>query len=272
MNLDQFYHCQNEKPLDHLVPGGGLSCILRTICCIGDSLASGEFESLDEDGKKGYHDFYEYSWGQFMAREIGSQVYQFSKGGMTAKEYCESFADTMDFWNVGKRGQAYILALGVNDISRALDPENDLEMGELTDVDVNDYHNNKPSFIGYYAQIIQRYKEIQPKAKFFLMTIPRAENCEEARNALQDQHARLLYGLAKLFDNCYVMDFRKYSPVHNDQFRQAFLLGGHMNAMGYVLTARMVTSYLDYIIRHHMDDFKQIGFVGTPYHNVSEPW
>ena len=52
MNLDQFYPGQNEKPLDHLVPGGGMSCILRTIGCVGDSLASGEFESLDENGKK----------------------------------------------------------------------------------------------------------------------------------------------------------------------------------------------------------------------------
>ena len=87
MNLDQFYPGQNEKPLDHLVSGGGMSCILRTIGCVGDSLASGEFESLDENGKKGYHDYFEYSWGQFMAREIGSKVYNFSRGGMTAREY-----------------------------------------------------------------------------------------------------------------------------------------------------------------------------------------
>lgn len=272
MNLDQFYPGQNEKPLDHLVPGGGMSCILRTIGCVGDSLASGEFESLDENGKKGYHDYFEYSWGQFMAREIGSKVYNFSRGGMTAREYCESFADSMDFWNLDKRCQAYILALGVNDISRALNPEDSLGLGELTDVDVKDYHNNKPSFIGCYAQIIQRYQEIQPKAKFFLMTIPRADGCDEARNALQDRHAKLLYGLADLLENCYVMDFRKYSPIHDDQFRKAFLLGGHLNAAGYLLSARMVTSYLDYIIRHNMDDFKQIGFVGTPYHNASEPW
>ena len=32
------------------------------IGCIGDSLSSGEFESLDEAGNRGYHDMFEYSW------------------------------------------------------------------------------------------------------------------------------------------------------------------------------------------------------------------
>lgn len=39
-----------------------------------------------------------------------------------------------------------------------------------------------------------------------------------------------------------------------------------MNPMGYMLTARMVESYIDYIIRHNAEDFKQIGFIGTPHY------
>ena len=66
---------ENEKPLDRIVTDGGFCSIFRTIGCVGDSLASGEFESIDEDGKKHYHDFYEYSWGQFIARSTGSKVY-----------------------------------------------------------------------------------------------------------------------------------------------------------------------------------------------------
>jgi len=31
-------------------------------------------------------------------------------------------------------------------------------------------------------------------------------------------------------------------------------------------------SYIDYIIRHNPDDFSQIGFIGTPYYNVTRKY
>lgn len=34
------------------------------------------------------------------------------------------------------------------------------------------------------------------------------------------------------------------------------------------LTKRMVMSYIDYIIRNNMSDFKQVGFIGTPFKNT----
>ena len=76
---------KGEKPLDKLVINGGFCGVFRTIACIGDSLSSGEFESLNNDGQRGYHDYFEYSWGQYMARDIGCTAYNFSRGGMTAR-------------------------------------------------------------------------------------------------------------------------------------------------------------------------------------------
>ena len=123
-----------EKPLEVLKENGGLTSILRTVGCIGDSLSSGEFESLDEAGNKGYHDRFEYSWGQFMARDCGLLVRNFSRGGMTASEYMESFAESNGFWDKDKACNAYILALGVNDL---------LNMGQtagsVSDVDLSDW-------------------------------------------------------------------------------------------------------------------------------------
>ena len=78
------FQAPEEKPLESYPAGGGLTPILRTVGCIGDSLSSGEFESLDAAGNKGYHDLFEYSWGQFMARDCGLLVRNFSRGGMTA--------------------------------------------------------------------------------------------------------------------------------------------------------------------------------------------
>ena len=83
----------DEKPLENWVTDGGYTSIFRTIACVGDSLSSGEFETLDGDtGARHFYDMFEYSWGQFMARMAGLTVYNFSRGGMTASEYCESYA------------------------------------------------------------------------------------------------------------------------------------------------------------------------------------
>lgn len=250
---------ENEKPLERFVSNGGYARIFRTIACIGDSLSSGEFESINEDGTHGYHDKYEYSWGQFMARANGTKVYNFSKGGMTAKQYCKTFAQENDYWNTDYKAQAYIIAMGVNDLNLS----DKIPFGTFEeDVDLFDWHNNNlDTFIGSYVTIIQRYKEIQPRAKFFLMTLANSDFNENKRNMVEN-HRRLLYKLSDLFDNCYVLDIYKYGPEYDDDFKKKFYLNGHMNPMGYVFTADMVSSYIDYIVRHNMQDFREIGFIG----------
>ena len=80
MDLSKILFDENEKPLDNLTTDGGFLRVFRTIGCIGDSLSSGEFVSLTEEGVKGWHDFYDYSWGQFIARDAGCKVYNFSCG------------------------------------------------------------------------------------------------------------------------------------------------------------------------------------------------
>lgn len=260
MNIQEFMSNQNEKPLDRIVSDGGFTAIFRTICCVGDSLSSGEFESLNADGNHGYHDMYEYSWGQYLARMCGSRVYNFSRGGMSAKWYCETFADENDFWNPKYASQAYIIALGVNDILG----ENQ-ELGSVNDVDFTDCKNNKKNFAGYYAEIIQRLKQIQPRAKFFLMTMA-DEGENDSRIKDKQAHAALLYDFAEKFDNTYVIDLLKYAPKYDEKFKENFYLLGHLNPMGYLLTAKMTASYIDYIIRHNPEDFKEVGFIGTDLH------
>ena len=36
-----------------------------------------------------------------------------------------------------------------------------------------------------------------------------------------------------------------------------------MNPMGYLFTANLIDSYIDYIIRTNPADFKNVGFIGT---------
>ena len=247
----------DERPLENWVTDGGYTSIFRTIACVGDSLSSGEFETLDEGtGVRHYYDMFEYSWGQFMARMAGSTVYNFSRGGMTASEYCESYAAAMDWWNPAKAAQAYIVALGVNDIMNAGQP-----LGEMSDICLEDPTKNAKTFTGYYARIIQQYKAIQPDAKFFLVTMPR--DGRTGKEVLGDAHAARLHELAAYFDNTYVIDLRAYGPEYDAEFKEMFYLHGHMNPMGYRFTAEMFCSYIDYIIRHDPKSFANVGFVGS---------
>lgn len=248
---------ENEKPLDR--PAGVYSntAVFRTMAFIGDSLSSGEFETRDKDGNPGYHDLFEYSWGQYIARKNGLKAYNFSRGGMTAKEYMESFAEEKGFWDKEKACQCYVIALGVNDLLG----RSNMELGSIEDIDRGNYRNNKPTFVGYYAAIISRYKEISPDAKFFFVTLCRTD--EPARDKKAQAMANALYDLAKYFDNSYVIDLYRYAPVYDSEFKERFFLYGHMSPAGYIFTAGMIDSYIDYIVRHNWEDFKTAGFIGT---------
>ena len=259
MNISEFMPSLDEKPLDRLVSDGGFTGIFRTIACIGDSLSSGEFESYSKKNGKGYHDYFEYSWGQYIARAAGCKVYNFSRGGMSAKEYMESFSKYKDFWNEDKNAQAYIIALGVNDLFGMWQ-----EVGKVEDTD----DREGTSFASFYGKILRNIKAHQPHARIFLMTMPReGADDTEVKKQLKEDHAELLYRFAEVFDNTYVLDFYKYAPVYDEAFKKQFFLGGHLNPAGYMLTAKMVMSYIDYIIRNNMEDFAQVPFIDKPYYN-----
>ena len=268
MNIYEYMSvAENEKPLDRIVTDGGFCSIFRTIACIGDSLSSGELESINADGTKAYNDFYEYSWGQFIGRACGSKVYNFSQGGMTAKTYIENFSERKGYWDKDKLAQAYIIALGVNDVTRHLKGE--IELGSMADIDKSNYLNNAKTFIGYYAQIIQRIKEIQPRAKIFLISPPQNGKAEDERTQKYKIIRDLLQELTTVFNRTYLLDMFEYAPKQDKWFSDTYWLG-HMTPTGYVLAARMIESYIDYIIRKNPQDFKQVGFIGTDLYYQAE--
>ena len=261
MNIKDFMKKEGELPLDNIVCDGGFARIFRKVGCIGDSLSSGEFESF-ENGLSGYHDMYEYSWGQFMAREAGFEAINFSRGGLTALDFMEKYYVP---WGCGRPEnlcQAYIIALGVNDLS----PRRNLPLGSIEDVEYSSPNLNKDTFAGYYARILQRLFSINPKAKYFLVSMPKTD--DEAHNQRAKGHRDYLLDLAKLFGkNVYVIDLYEYAPVYDAEFRRNFFLRGHLNPQGYALTAKMFLSYIDYLIRSNPEDFSTIAFWNKPFYN-----
>lgn len=248
-----------ENPIAVVNQNPGFCSIIHTWGFIGDSLCSGEHESRDEQGKKDYHDYYDYSWGQRICALTGTKGDNYSQGGEWTKGWISNFWDNPKNRNNNicakdSPKQAYIMALGVNDRSRKY------AVGDVkTDINKADFTKNADTFTGSYAGIIQRIKSIQPLAKFFLVTDPRGSE--------DDGYNKVIRQMAEVFENVYILDLKKYGPDYSNEsdFHKRFFLGGHLNAMGYEYTAWMFMTYIDWIIRHHMEDFEQTAFIGTGY-------
>ena len=103
---------------------------------------------------------------------------------------------------------------------------------------------------------------MNPDSKFFLVTMPKEDHSEEFENKKKD-HAAFLHELAKHLDNVWVIDLYEYAPVYDKKFKEHFYLEGHMNVQGYILTAKMIASYIDYIIRSEPEAFQNTPFIGT---------
>ena len=56
----------------------------------------------------------------------------------------------------------------------------------------------------------------------------------------------------------------KYGPTNSENFRKTFFLHGHMNPWGYLFFGKLTAAYIDWIVRHNMDDFRRVGYIGTP--------
>ena len=51
--------------------------------------------------------------------------------------------------------------------------------------------------------------------------------------------------------------------VYDNDFQKNYYLNGHMNPMGYIYTAEIIDSYIDYIIRKNPSDFKYAGLINS---------
>lgn len=103
MNNKQFEIGAGEQPLDIIKETCGFAGVFKQIGVIGDSLASGEFESHDENGNIVYTDMYEYSWPAVLERITGTKYNNYSRGGMTRASMFKVGRTQTDFGNGIKR-------------------------------------------------------------------------------------------------------------------------------------------------------------------------
>ena len=233
-----------------------LQAYSNKIGVIGDSLSSGEFECHDENGGIVYTDMYEYSWPAVLERITGTKYNNYSRGGMTAREYMQSWADANGFW---QWNQAYIIALGNNDSFVFGHP-----LGSVKDVSAEHPQDNADTFFGNMGKIISKLKTIEPNARIFVVTPQlRGDACDKDIRYIASELAKL----CDMFDFTYLLDMTAHAPVYDAEMRKSFGLGFHPNPMGYYAYALMVGNYIDYVIRSNLREFATIPFVGTSLKN-----
>lgn len=250
-----------ENPLANLLENGGYTNIFNKISCIGDSLTEGVFE-YSENGEVKYagkpQGFEPYSYPSQLARMTGATVGNYGVGGATAKSWIET-TECVNCFKQENKAQAYIIALGTNDTNYDGDVN--------TDIDVSNYNNNADTFVGNYAKIIQKCLELQPKAKVFVVTIPktRADN----HNAWTTGNSQIKAIAKKL--RVYVLDVYTYSESFDnpDEYKKHFYTGGHRNAIGYKRTAMEYATYISWIIYNNPNDFRNAQFIGMDYEFIN---
>lgn len=252
MNLDLFTLTPGEKPLDNLKATCGFAGIFKEIGIIGDSLSAGEFESHDEHGNIVYHDMYEYSWPAVLQRLPGTVCHNYSRGGMTAREYYESWADKNDFW---QWNQAYIIALGNNDVFVCGHP-----VGSVEDIHPQAPESNPDTFFGNMGRIVSKLKSMEKDARIFLVSMQRRG--EEAGDPIICGIADEMKKMCRLFSYTYLIDMAHDGPVYDEEMRKTFAMGFHPNAVGYYSYGLMIGNYIDYLIRKNPDDFFEVPFIG----------
>ena len=213
----RFHYFKN--PIKNIKNDSGFISIFRSIGFIGDSLSSGEHESFI-NGVKGYHDYFEYSWGQYIARKYGLVAYNFSIGGLSAIKFFDYIAHNNPFDN-NRVCQAYMIALGVNDLNHLNEYYID-GFGSINDINFDNEDLNKKSFIGQYVRIIQKLRRFEPKCRIFLITIPKEKTESSIQRKQRDEMRKILLKLPMLFEFIYVIDLRKYAPIYNNSFMRKF--------------------------------------------------
>lgn len=150
--------------------------VFRRFGVVGDSYASGELYY-----GSAFHDKYDNSWGQIMARKHGTECVNYSGGGLTTRSWLTNSKGLSLLKNTDPC-DIYYLTLGINDSNNlGLD-----YIGSSADISTK-----ADTFYGNYARIIAEIKAHAPKAKIVLFTIRENSDVREAFNEAIKEIAKL---------------------------------------------------------------------------------
>ena len=248
----------DTNPLSVVKETAGFTSILHRIGVVGASLTNGGHNKTIGDfpleaGR-------EYSWTQRLARLCGITCFNFGQSGYWCKYWLD---DNGGYYSAvaepTNKCDAYIISFASNDA----DPTKaDYPLGTISDVHVGNESQNGASYYGYLSQVIARCHEVQERAYLFVLTYPHDYSSLE-----QNGYTQAMRDIVTLYKNSnykiYLIDYATYGMSFTDALAKGYARGTHYVGMGYQYMTYEICTYIDWIIRHNVDDFKDIAFVRT---------
>lgn len=238
-----------------------LYAAFRKVGVIGDSYSSVRLYDVDSNGTiTSAGDVAFYSWGKFLERKSGMSYNIFAKGGLETSQWLTDADKGYPVASLHENlCQAYIIFLGINDSSR----HNNSYIGSTNDINMSDPDLNANSFYGNYAKIIQKMKELVPKVKFFLITMPVTTQTGLGDRVAYNDAIRIL---ANIFDNVYLIDLQvNYYDIFNNEFFNVNTINGHWTPPAFQYMAEIIASEISKIMYNNPTEFALIEFIGNGY-------
>ena len=213
---------------------------------VGDSYASGSIFTEDEEGNPvPIGTFYDLSWGQVMARRLGTTCTNFSEGSLSTRTWLTSKKGLSLLLSTEPQ-DVYYLMLGINDRGAY----NYVLTGSIDDIKEN-CEENPDSFYGNYGKIICKIKEHAPNAKLIISTMARNDGSYAPFNvAIQE--------IAEYFDIPCIKQHE--NEFFTSDFYKDNIVGNHPTAPLYAGMAIALQKMFEEAIIENMDYFND--FVG----------
>ena len=208
--------------------------LFSTIGIVGDSLASGEVYPQTGDIPK---DKYKFSWLSSICKKIGATPTHYSRGGMTAKSWCdEGGYKSQLLEDIPKN--AYYVALGTND-------KQYFQIGNITDT------ASENTFMGWYNTILDTIHSHAPNAVIFCVSI-------YLNDSKSNSFSNAIKALSENRDYCYYIDF--INNCDDDLIITSsytnFVHNWHYTGLGYVRVGNIIRKLTDKVIDDNLSDFK----------------
>lgn len=201
---------------------------------VGDSFASGSIYKAD--GSSGT--YYNLSWGQVMARKLGTTCTNFSEGGLSTRTWLTS-SKGLALLNSTEPQNIYYLMLGINDRAAS----NAVDIGDAEDIT----NETADTFYGNYGKIIRAIQAKAPKAKLIISTMAhRSDDRYPAYNAaIETIAAHFGIPCVKQHENAFF----------NSDFYQSNMVNNHPTAPVYSGMANALQKMFEDAVRDNMAYF-----------------
>lgn len=219
----------NEEELEYV----NLS-LFNKFGVIGDSYASGELWYGENYTQ--HKDDYSVSWGQILARTLGTNCTNYSSGGLTTRSWLNA-EKGLQLLNSSEQEDIYYLALGINDW---------YALGENYLGAESDMDTKADTFYGNYAKIIEAVRTHAPHAKLIMFTMADT-------GTLQQKFNNAIINIAKHYGLPYIIQ------ANDEYFKSHIYLdmtNGHPRATGYAGMANAFERLIKKCILKYYDYFK----------------